>query len=73
MSQKLSFESAMQRLNEIVDRLEKEPGNLEQSLALFEEGLTLVKQCDTQLKGYEDKVNQLMVKYQDELKPDELP
>ena len=42
MSQKLSFESAMQRLNEIVDRLEKEPGNLEQSLALFEEGLTLV-------------------------------
>jgi exodeoxyribonuclease VII small subunit len=73
MSQKLSFEAAMQRLNDIVDRLEKEPGNLEQSLALFEEGLALVKQCDTQLKGYENKVNELMVKYQDEPKPDELP
>ena len=72
MSNKVSFETAMMRLNEIVERLEKNQESLDQSLALFEEGLELVKLCDAQLKGYEDKVNQLMVKYQDELETDEL-
>ena len=40
--------------------------DLESSIALFEEGLTLVKQCDTQLKSFEKKVSELMVKHSDD-------
>jgi exodeoxyribonuclease VII small subunit len=72
MTQKKSFEEAMIRLNEIIEGLEKNQNALDQSIVLFEEGLELVKQCDAQLKGYEQKVAQLMVKYQDELESDEL-
>jgi exodeoxyribonuclease VII small subunit len=73
MTQKKSFEEAMMRLSEIIESLEKNQNSLDASIILFEEGLELVKQCDTQLKGYEKKVTQLMVKYQDELETEDLP
>ncbi len=72
MTQKKSFEEAMIRLNEIIESLEKNQNALDQSIVLFEEGLELVKQCDSQLKGYEQKVAQLMVKYQDELESEDV-
>ena len=61
-----SFEEAMMRLNEIVEALDRNEHDLESSITLFEEGLTLVKQCDAQLKSYEKKVSELMVKYSDD-------
>lgn len=60
-----SFEEAMLRLNEIVEALDRNDHNLESSITLFEEGLVLVKQCDAQLKSFEKKVSELMVKYSD--------
>lgn len=60
-----SFEEAMMRLNEIVEALDRNDHNLESSITLFEEGLVLVKQCDAQLKSFEKKVSELMVKYSD--------
>jgi exodeoxyribonuclease VII small subunit len=62
-SEKKSFESMMLRLNEIVEKLEQNEGNLENSIELFEEGLELIKNCDGQLKHFEDKVGELMKAY----------
>lgn len=53
----------MRRLNEIVNALEKNESSLEESITLFEEGLSLVKECDLQLKGFEQKVQELMKTY----------
>jgi len=61
--EKKNFESSMKRLNEIVTALEKNESSLEQSIALFEEGLALVKECDLQLKGFDQKVQELMKTY----------
>ena len=61
--EKKNFEASMKRLNEIVTALEKNESSLEQSIALFEEGLALVKECDLQLKGFEQKVQELMKTY----------
>jgi exodeoxyribonuclease VII small subunit len=61
--EKKNFESSMKRLNEIVVALEKNESSLEESITLFEEGLTLVKECDLQLKSFEQKVQELMKTY----------
>ena len=67
MSEKTkSFEAAMLLLNEIVEALDRNDRDLESSITLFEEGLALVKQCDAQLKSFEKKVSELMVKYSDD-------
>lgn len=64
MEANISFKQAMDRLEEIVTGLEKNEIELEDAIALFEEGLQLVNNCDSQLKGFEDKVTQLMNNYQ---------
>ena len=63
MEEKLPFKQAMSRLEEIVTMLEKNEIELEEAIHLFEEGLQLVNSCDTQLKGFEEKVAQLMDNY----------
>jgi len=52
----MTFEEAMNRLNEIVERLERGNVGLEESLALFEEGLELHKFCSEKLKELELKL-----------------
>jgi exodeoxyribonuclease VII small subunit len=61
--EKKNFEASMKRLNEIVVALEKNQSSLEESITLFEEGLALVKECDLQLKSFEQKVQELMKTY----------
>ena len=56
---KKTFEQAMIRLEEIVTQLEKGEAPLEESLKLFEEGMTLMKQCSALL----DKAEQKAVSY----------
>jgi len=53
------FESAMARLGEIVSRLEKGDGPLEESLSLFEEGTALIARCGKLLDEAEQKVIRL--------------
>lgn len=55
-----TFKEAMLRLETIVSQLEKNEIELEEAISLFEEGLKLVEMCDTQLKTFENKVNQLI-------------
>jgi exodeoxyribonuclease VII small subunit len=66
MTKNMNFEQAMIRLSEIIETLERNGSDLESSIELFEEGLNLVKQCDKQLKNFETKVSELMVKYNDD-------
>ena len=64
MNKKIPFDDAMKRLEEIVSALEKNEIPLEESIALFDEGLRLAKQCEDQLTGFENKVQKLLDTYQ---------
>lgn len=52
----MTFESAMARLEEIVRTMENGAAPLDRSLALFEEGVGLVKYCSEMLDNAEQKV-----------------
>ncbi len=52
----MTFEAAMARLEEIVRMLESGNAPLDTSLALFEEGVALVKLCNSKLDTAEQKV-----------------
>ena len=52
----LSFESAIVRLEEIVKLLEKGNSSLDESLKLYEEGISLVRYCNTALDTAENKI-----------------
>ena len=51
-----TFESAIARLEEIVRALDGGDAPLDESLALFEEGVKLVKLCSGKLDAAEQKV-----------------
>lgn len=55
----LSFEQALQRLETIVDKLERGDVPLEGSIALYEEGEALKKRCGELLTAAEDKVEKI--------------
>ncbi len=55
----MSFEAAMARLEEIVRTLDGGASGLDDSLGLFEEGIALVKLCNSKLEGAEQKVKLL--------------
>ena len=56
MNKELKFEEALNRLSEIVRILENGEASLDESIALFEEGIKLSKQCSTLLETAEQKV-----------------
>ncbi len=60
MAQEKTFEESMQRLEEIVNLLERNDQPLDETIKMFEEGLKLVKSCDNSLKQFETKVNEIM-------------
>lgn len=64
MAEEQTFQQSMDRLEEIVTKLEKNEIVLEDAIALFEEGLQLVNSCDEQLKQFETKVTTLMDIYE---------
>ena len=55
-----SFEAALQKLETIVQRLEKGELTLEESLALYEEGIRLSRLCHAKLEEAEGKIEQLV-------------
>lgn len=58
-NQNLTFEQALARLEEIVRSLENGQTKLEDSLALFEEGVRLVRLCNERLDSAEQKIKVL--------------
>ena len=58
---KTTFEQALGKLEAIVEQIESGEIGLEESIARYEEGITLIKQCRTILDAAEKKI-QLLAK-----------
>jgi len=56
------FETALAELEELVETLEQGDISLEESLKLFERGVTLTRSCQKSLQQAEQKVQILMEK-----------
>jgi len=52
----MSFEEALARLETIVRMLESGGAALDESLSVFEEGISLVKMCNEKLEAAEQKI-----------------
>ena len=59
-NQPIQFEQSLQKLESIVKNLESGALTLEDSLTAFQEGVGLVKQCQTMLAQVEQKVEVLI-------------
>lgn len=57
---KITFEAALARLEEIVRALESGAAPLDESLSMFEEGVSLVKVCTERLDSAEQKIRVLV-------------
>lgn len=56
----VSFEASIERLEEIINQLENGNQVLDESLALFEEGVNLIKACNQKLENVEKSINILV-------------
>ena len=63
----LSFEDSYSRLEQVIEQLENGELSLEESAALYEEGMTLAKHCGRHLDRAELKVSQLLSAAADDL------
>jgi exodeoxyribonuclease VII small subunit len=59
---KLDFERSLARLEEVVRKLESPQLSLDEAMKLFEEGVTLSRECQKQLEEAEGKVEILLKK-----------
>jgi exodeoxyribonuclease VII small subunit len=57
-AKKVDFETKLNRLNEIVAKMENEVLPLESSIALFEEGKKLITDLESELKEAEKKLGE---------------
>lgn len=67
-SKEPKFEEHLKRLEQIVEQLESKEAPLEESLALFEEGVRLARGCQEKLEQAKKKV-EVLIKETGELKP----
>ena len=67
-----SFEDALKRLEEIVQRMESGDLTLENSLGLFEEGVRLTRVCSQRLDEAEKKIELLTKDEQGKVKAEAL-
>ena len=58
-TQEVQFEQAFLQLEQVVQQLERGDLSLQQSLALFEQGMALAKLCERRLDEAEQVVSQL--------------
>ena len=55
----MSFEKKLKELEDIVEQLSAGQPELEESVKLFEKGIRLSRECSTQLRQAEEKVQKL--------------
>lgn len=60
--EKLAFEQALERLEEVVELLERGEASLEESIKLYNEGMKLVNVCSEKLAWAEQQVEILVEK-----------
>ncbi|MBO5452397.1 MAG: exodeoxyribonuclease VII small subunit [Clostridia bacterium] len=56
MEEKLTFEQAMEKLEETVAKLENAKGGLEDTVKLYEEGVRLAAMCNTMIDEAQQKI-----------------
>lgn len=61
-TQSIDFEAALAELETLVERMEQGDISLEESMKLFERGITLTRTCQIALKEAEQKVHVLLDK-----------
>lgn len=54
-----TYETKVERLKEIIAKIEDGNTSLDESMKLYEQGAVLVKQCETMLAGAELKITTL--------------
>ena len=57
---KVSYEDNVNRLEEILDKMESNDTPLEQNLKLYEEGMKIIKLCQTELSNAESRVEKFV-------------
>ncbi len=67
--EKPTFEQAMEKLEGIVEQIESGQIGLAESIAEYEKGVKLIKQCRTILDAAEKKIQLLARNENDELEP----
>jgi exodeoxyribonuclease VII small subunit len=67
---KPDFERSLARLEEVVRRLESPQVSLDDAMKLFEEGVTLSRECQKQLEEAEGRVEILLKKADGKLAPE---
>ena len=70
------FEELYKKLEETIESLEKGGLSLEQSIALYEEGMKLAKQCQGLLDGAEQRITKLRESFTqpaEDREPEEAP
>ncbi len=55
----MTYENAVKRLEEIIEKLENNEIPLEDSISLFQEGIQLSQYCDNKLKTIQSQVAQI--------------
>ena len=58
---KQTFETAIKKLEDIVEKLEAGDVDLENSVSLYEQGMQLKKFCEQKLKEVELKINKIKI------------
>lgn len=58
---KMSFEEALAELRQIVERLEKGEGRLDEAITAYERGAQLKAHCEQKLKEAESKIEKIRV------------
>ena len=67
----MTYDEALQRLEALVTQLERGGKNLDETLALFEEGTALLKRCQAELGEVEGRLAELRLDDAEALVKDE--
>ncbi len=59
MAKKKSYEQLANRLDEVLEEISSDTVELDQSIKLYKEGMTLITKCNKYLTDYEKEVNEL--------------
>jgi len=71
MTEEKTYDEALRRLEELVAQLERGGKNLDETLAMFEEGTALLRRCQNELNEVEGRLAELNLDEAEALVKDE--
>ena len=58
----MDFKKKIDRLDEILEKIESKDISLEESMKLYEEATSLIKECEKEIKEAESKIEKIIEK-----------